>query len=160
MKVALDILEPLVNKAPLDLPDLSVFQDLLVKKEEMLKNLLVVQDLKVPVVVQVQLDLPVLPELMHLLVNLVHKDLKVVQVLQAHKVIKDLKVKLVVKADQVVMPIIVHAQPEMLMPVVAMLVAAMVAHTSVSKSFSPLIYEMIALLFSFKFLKTTIKMLK
>lgn len=103
----------------------------------MLKNLLVAQDPKVPVVVQVQLDLLVLPELMHLLVNLVHKDLKVAQVLLAHKAIKDLKVKLVVKADQVVMPIIVHAQPEMLMPVVAVLVEAMVAHTSVSKSFPP-----------------------
>jgi hypothetical protein len=142
MKVALDILEPLVNKAHLDLPDLSVFQDLLVKKEEMLKNLLVAQDQKVPVVLQVQLDLLVLPELMPLLVNLVHKDLKVVQVLLAHKAIKDPKVKLVVKADQVVMPTIVHAQPEMLMPVVAVLVEAMVDHTSVSKSFSPLIYEM------------------
>ena len=137
MKAVLDIPELLVNKVLPDLLDLLVYLDLLEKKEEMLKNSLVAQDLKVPVVVPVQLDLLVLLVLMLLLVNPVQKDLKVDPVLQAHKVIKDQKEKLVVKADLVVMPIIVHAQPVMLMPVVVVQVAAMVAHTSVSKHTYP-----------------------
>ena len=134
MKVDLDIPEPLVSKGHPDLLALSVNLDQLVKKEEMPKNSLVAQDLKVPEVLLVQLDPLVLQDQMPDLVNLDLLAHKVALVLLAHKEIKDQKVKLVVKADQVVMPIIVPAQPEMLMPVVAVMVAAMVAHTSVSKN--------------------------
>ena len=133
MKADLDIQDLLVNKVHLDPLAQLVFLDHLEKKEEMLKNSLVVQDLKVPEELLVQLDLLVLLVLMPLLVNLDLLDLKVDLVPLVHKVTKDQKVKPVQMADLVVMPITVLAQPVTLMPVVAVMAAAMEAHTNVSK---------------------------
>jgi len=132
-KGALDIQAALVNKAHLGLLALLAFLDLLVKKEEMHKNSLVAQDLKVHVVLPDQLVLLELQELMPLLVNLVQPVPMEVPVHKAHKETKDQKVKLEVKAGLGGMRHIVHAQLVMLMPMVV-LVEAM-AHIVVSKHF-------------------------
>ena len=133
MKADLDIQDLLVNKVHPDHLAQLVFPDHLEKKEEMPKNLLADQDLKVPVVLPVQLAPLVLQVLMLQQVNLdplVHKE---VQVLPVHKVTKDQKVKLDQMVDQAVMPITVLAQPVTLMPVVEVMVATTEAHTNVSK---------------------------